>query len=89
MAPTRHRSYGSAGCLFLLVVYAIVATIGGVCFDYSLDAITGKDVPWYADAVAGVVASPIVVPTAVVCWIVELSGEETPFFGKEDGTEAP
>lgn len=66
------------GC-FLLVL-AVNLTIGGVCFDYALFSMFGKDIPWYADALCGLVLAEIVGPVALVCWIVRLCGVHAPFF---------
>lgn len=60
-------------CLFNLIAFfiivAIVATIGGICFDYCLFKLFQKDVPWFIDGICGLVASEIVIPLAIILWL--------------------
>lgn len=70
---------GFAGCLVVIMVLAINATLGGACFDYALGAVVGKDIPWYGDAVAGFFLGQFAVPAALICWIVTLCGVAVPF----------
>jgi hypothetical protein len=67
---------GMGGCLAIL---AFNLTLGGVCFDYALWSIVGKDIPWYADAIAGLFLGQFAVPIAVICWVVKLCGVDVPF----------
>lgn len=74
-----HRTSTTApcGCYLAYIVFAL--SLGAFCFDYILYSVFGKDVPWYADMIAGLVMSSITVPLAVVCWIVRLCGIDAPF----------
>jgi hypothetical protein len=56
----------ACGCLLILLFNV---TIGGLCFQYSLWAICGKDIPWYADVLCGLVGGEVVVPLAFVLWV--------------------
>jgi hypothetical protein len=68
----------SCGCLiFVLLINAVV---GGFCFDYTLNACFAKDIPWYADAFCGMILGEIIVPAAIVCWVLHFF-ISTPFFG--------
>jgi len=76
----------SIGFIVLMVVIvaaavAVTGSICGYCFDYSLWCIVGKDIPWYADAIAGIVTNGLVVTVAIACWIVRLCGVAVPFIG--------
>lgn len=53
--------------------------IGWWLFDYSLMAVFGKDIPWYADVLCGIFIGSALIPVALVCWVMELCGVPTPF----------
>lgn len=59
------------------LILAINLLLGSITFDYSLYSVFGKDIPWYADAVAGLVLGKFSIP--IVCWIVRLCGVPVPF----------
>lgn len=65
------------GCL---VVLAIGLLFGGVCFDYVLEVTFGKDIHWFGDMICGFVGGSVIVPAAIICFILVLCGIETPFF---------
>jgi hypothetical protein len=65
------------GCFMFII--AVNLCIGGFCFDYCLFAIFGKDIPWYADMVAGLFLGELAIPATVICWIVQLCGMAAPF----------
>lgn len=62
---------------FVLLLFAFF----GFCFDYSLWSIAGKNIPWYADVIAGTVTNGFVVSVMVICWVMRLCGMEVPFVG--------
>lgn len=64
--------------IVMIVKLAIVLPIVGFCFDYVLQNTFDKDVPWYADVVAGLFASPVTVPGTVILWILKLCGVAMP-----------
>ena len=66
--------------MLLLYLVPVIAALG-FCFDYSLWSIAGKDIPWYADVIAGVVTNAVVFATAIICWILRLCGVPVPFIG--------
>jgi hypothetical protein len=74
------KATGGLSCGCLITILALNLTIGGVCFDYALMSLFGKDVPWYADAIAGLFLGQFAIPIAVACWIARLAGVEVPFF---------
>jgi hypothetical protein len=82
---TRRRSNAdaemTAGCLLMVAWVCLGATIDGRLFDYVLYTVAGKGVPWYADVVAGAICGGLLVPAAVITWILTLCGVPTPFFG--------
>lgn len=58
---SKSNNVGLASCLgafgmITIIMIIINLVIGGVCFDYSLWAIIGKDVPWYVDMLCGLIA---------------------------------
>ena len=71
------RSLGVVTVIQLAVLLPIV----GFCFDYVLQNTFEKDVPWYADVVAGLFASPVTVPGTVVLWVLKLCGVAMPLIG--------
>ncbi len=72
---TSSSSASGCGC----AVLAFNLAFGGWLFDFCLWNIVGKDVPWYADVLAGLVCGQFAFPCAVVVWIVKLCGVPTPF----------
>lgn len=65
--------------IFIILIFNI--TVGALCVDYSLGAIAGVDVPLIADILIGLVAGQVVIPLAIVCFILSACGVVTPFFG--------
>lgn len=61
--------------------YGMGSCLGGVCFDYFLYSVFGKDIPWYGDAIAGLFLGQFVGPAAVICWVIRLCGVPVPFVG--------
>jgi type IV secretory pathway VirB6-like protein len=82
----------SCGCWIMILIFNM--TIGAACFDYTLDKTLGRNVPWYLDMVGGAIVGTAAIPAAGICWIVEASGQKTPFWGTkdkdkvEDGTDS-
>jgi hypothetical protein len=72
------RAGVSAGCCLGVLAFNLIG--GGWCFDYALWAITGRDVPWYTDLIAGALLGQFVAPIAIVCWVLQLGGLHAPFF---------
>ncbi len=77
----------SKGCGFLLVLGgfygAIVCAalyVSALCFQYSLNVLVGKDVPFYADILGGIVTGGLTIPATVLLWIATLCGVHTPIF---------
>ena len=68
------------GCL-LISMMLLNVVLGGVSFDYCLAFLFAKDIPWYADMVAGLFLGEFTIPGMVVCWILGLCGVATPLFG--------
>ena len=67
--------------VFLVALVGLTLWLCSACFAYSLDTIFGKDVPWYADLVGGLVLNGANIAIAVVCWIITLAGVEVPLAG--------
>lgn len=75
--------FGNAalGAMFVLALLLFNLTLGGMCFDYSLFSIVGKDIPWYGDFIAGLFLGQFALPITVICWIIRLCGVPVPFAG--------
>lgn len=73
---------GNTGCecLWNLICLVIAIAVAGFVFDYSLNIYFGKDIPWYGDCLAGIFASPVAVPAAVIGFVLECCGIPAPFF---------
>jgi hypothetical protein len=69
-----------AGCIGMLIMLVIVVAIGGYCTDYVVHTCWGKDFPSWADCCIGLFTGEIVVPAAIVCFIVKACDVPTPFF---------
>lgn len=69
----------AAPCGCYLAALAFNISIGAWLFDYALYSILGKDVPWYVDAIVGLITAQIMLLVAAVCWVLRLTGMETPF----------
>ena len=58
---------GYCGCwVFLLILSSVV---GGIAFDYDLWAILGANVPWYIDALCGLIIGPITITIAIILFV--------------------
>ena len=68
---------GGCGCYMIIV--AVNITIGALCFDYALETILGKNIPWYGDVICGLFLGEFAIPAAVICWVMTLCGVEPPF----------
>ena len=66
---SKRRGEAAMSCTGCLILFAILLIPGAFAFDYALDSLLGQDVPWYADAAGGLVTAELVIPVAVVCWI--------------------
>lgn len=64
----------------ILVVAVIRAALCGPLFQFCLWRIAGKDIPWYADALCGLVAAEVVAPLAIVLWVLGFF-VEPPYLG--------
>lgn len=68
MAANNEEGCAGCGCFLLIALFNL--TIGAVCFDYCLWGFFGVDIPWYADVLCGLFTGEVVVPLAVVLWII-------------------
>ncbi len=62
------------------VDFIIYVALSAYCFAYCLDAAFDKNIPWYADTVAGFVGGALFIPLAVAAWVCQLCGIPAPFF---------
>lgn len=69
----------NSGCNLIFWLFVINVTMGAYCFQYCLWSIFGKDIPWYADIVAGFFGGQFCIPLTIICWIIRLCGVEAPF----------
>lgn len=67
-------SFGGCGCTILL----FNLLLGGWSVDYCLNAILGKNIPWYGDVIIGLFTAEVSVPLAIVLWILSLFGIHFP-----------
>lgn len=63
---------GSLGCFLLVLLINI--TIGSLLFNYILDTLVGKTLPWFWAALCGLVAGEITIPVGIVFWILRATG---------------
>lgn len=66
------------GCWVSLLILQLA--VGAFTFNYCLQNILGKDVPWYVDIVAGLFLAEFTLPLAVLIWVLKLAGVEMPLF---------
>ncbi len=62
------------------ISFVIYVALGAYCFAYCLDAAFAKNIPWYADAVVGLVGGALFIPLAIAAWVCQLCGIPVPFF---------
>ena len=67
------------GCGIMTVMFTIYAIAATFAFEYVLKCVLDKDIPWYADLVAGILCGGVMLPATVVCWIMQLCGVQAPF----------
>lgn len=65
-------------CWLLGIILALLFCM--FLFDYNLMMYFGKDIPWYADMLCGVISNAINLPFAVVAFVLDCCGVATPFF---------
>lgn len=70
----------SCGCLVMIIILIINLTLGGLCFDYTIYNWFNADIAWPLDCLCGMVLGEIVMPCAIVTWILKCAGVQTPFF---------
>lgn len=64
---------GVSSILFTLVFFfATYAILGIAAFIYCIDALFGKNIPWYADAIGGIALGKLAIPAAIILWILHL-----------------
>lgn len=68
---------GVLGCWLLIVIVNL--TLGSYCFNYSLGAIWGTQLPWGLALIGGLFLGELTIPCAVICWLITLSGVAQPF----------
>jgi len=68
------------GCGVYSLILFLILWLLSFCFEYSLYIIIGKDIPWYADLIGGIVLNACIVSVAFICWVIELCGATTPLF---------
>ena len=69
MTNSRNTGGGGCGCFLMILIFNLL--LGGLAFQYSLKTVFNRDVPWYTDVVCGLFLGEIVVPAAIVCYIVK------------------
>ena len=62
------------------VAFVVYAMLGTYCFAYCLESAFAKNIPWYADLVAGVVGGTVFIPLAIISWVCRLCDIAAPFF---------
>lgn len=65
------------GCLLAFGLFGL--TIGALLFSYSVFQIFGATLPWWVNLVGGVFAGEVLVPVALVLWLLSLVGIHGPF----------
>lgn len=68
-------------CLFQAMLAFIYVIIGTMSFNYVLMIGFGKDVPWYLDLLGGIVTGMVVVPMAIIGYILQVAGVPMPLIG--------
>lgn len=76
----KRKGEAEGGCLLIVLLFNLA--IGGICFDYCLYHVFGKNVHWFADVVCGLFLGEITVPLAIVLWILRAAGLETPLLNQ-------
>ncbi len=79
MSRNQPSSTTSVNCGCLILVILINVTIGAYAFAYCLDSFFAKDASGAVDIIGGLVLGEIVIPLAILCWILKVCGVETPF----------
>jgi hypothetical protein len=72
------RSSGCGGCLVVILFNFL---FGGFLSDYCLWSIIGVNIHWFGDILIGLVAGEVLLPIAIVCFILRLFGVQAPFVG--------
>lgn len=68
------RQGNGAGCGCLLGILCLNVVLGGLSTAYCLFALTGRTIPWWGDALIGLVAGEVTVPLMIVLWLLSQFG---------------
>ena len=60
------------GCLIAAVIFNLA--LGGWSVDYLLQLFAGKDIPFWADAIIGLIVGEVSIPLAIVCALLHYFG---------------
>lgn len=64
----------------MLIAFLVAGVIGVFLCDYVFSTLFGLHLPLWADAVIGFVGGEVVVPVAIIAWVLTLCGVGAPFF---------
>ena len=78
MSRYNKDSDSGAGCLVNLIIVVVFSLIGGFCFDYALKMIGGWEVNFLLDILGGWVTGQMILPIAIVLWILDIAGVKFP-----------
>lgn len=66
--------------LYPYVLIVLTLLVSTICFRYSVDRLFGKRMPLYLAFIGGVITNVVIVPVAVVCWVLDIAGVRYPLF---------
>lgn len=64
--------------ILVMLLASLPIAFCGFLFDYNLMVYFGKDIPWYADCLAGTLTSLVNVPAAVIALVLTSCDFQTP-----------
>lgn len=69
---------------YIFVFLVLAMAVSGFFFDYTLDTYFGKDIPWYADCIAGVPFIGLTVSASLVGYVLVACDVPEPIFCPPD-----
>lgn len=69
---TNVKVYFFLGCFVFF--WGMMLALGGFCFDYVLNTWYHKDIPWWGDVICGLIGSALIVPAAIITFIIQAFG---------------
>jgi|WetSurSiteA1Bulk_404760.scaffolds.fasta_scaffold47208_2 hypothetical protein len=70
----RSDTDGGLTCVIYVIIYTIMGIIAAVCANYLIGVFFHDNISFFWDFVIGFVGSPVIIPLAIIVWILKITG---------------